>query len=128
MKVARRKRVVWYPFPVHRAKWKCVLVPKVVDPCDPTKELRGLTLFERKETLVEYCGDYTLMCRTALHEMAHAFIGPEAFQGEDEPRKDAMYHMQEHYVRKLEGPLYVALIAMGFVFPPIPDEASLLAA
>lgn len=123
--MARRKRVLWTEIvDAKKQRWPVYLVPFIKE--DRTH--RGITDPEAREIRIAYSNDYDLMCQTLLHEMMHACSPRVMKVGEKDPRKLADFHGEEAFIREIEDDFHASLVSIGFVFPEIPDEASLLAA
>jgi hypothetical protein len=123
MAVARRTRVLWFKFrDAKKREWRVFLVKKLKH---NGRLLAGLTQYEQRVILVHYTNDHRGMCETTLHECCHA--GGDGVEV-THPHFDLVYAAEEDAVKRIEPGLWAILSSLGFSFPPIPDDAALLAA
>jgi hypothetical protein len=120
----RVNRVVWFTFKDGAfGEWSVLLVRKV-----DKKDRRGVTDADKRQILIKFSSDYTLLCRTFVHEMLHV-AGKETVRDEDDddPQNNMNFYAEELFIQGAEDRLHAILLSLGFKFPDIPDAAAALA-
>lgn len=106
-------RLPWCSYMLGRARWRAVIVPRIIDPHDG-RELAGICHFGRRLIEVAAWQSDAEMRRTMLHEMMHSAgcaTSTEQHDGEAEERA----------VLAMERGLYTIITQFGFALPPLPD-------
>ncbi len=106
-------RLPWCTYMIGRAKWRSVIVPRIIDPHDG-RELAGICHFGRRLIEVAAWQSDAELRRTMLHEMMHSAGGATATEHHDG-------EAEERAVLAMERGLYTIITQFGFSLPPLPE-------